>query len=193
MSNRRSKPGACYTQLKRDESGRALCRWCEHPVPKGRRTFCSKNCAHEWNVRTDPGYARRCVYRRDRGVCSICGLDTGRIKRIADRLWAISCTTSWKFHFRPYPSAERRREQLEIMLTILGIWAGHSLSYGSKRLLRHLWEADHIVPVVEGGGECGLENLRTVCLRCHKSETKKLAARRALAKRKQQVLFGNTP
>ncbi len=25
------------------------------------------------------------------------------------------------------------------------------------------WEVDHVVPVVEGGGECGLDNLRTLC------------------------------
>ena len=29
---------------------------------------------------------------------------------------------------------------------------------------RHLWDADHIVPVVEGGGECDLANMRTLCL-----------------------------
>ena len=29
------------------------------------------------------------------------------------------------------------------------------------------WEVDHIVPVAEGGGECGLANLRLLCRRCH--------------------------
>lgn len=47
----------------------------------------------------------------------------------------------------------------------------------------HLWQADHIVPVVEGGGKCGLENLRTLCTSCHKSETAKLARRRSKRKR----------
>lgn len=44
------------------------------------------------------------------------------------------------------------------------------------------WQADHIVPVVEGGGECGLENIRTLCTPCHKEETaalrKRLTAKR---------------
>ena len=43
----------------------------------------------------------------------------------------------------------------------------------------HLWQADHIVPVVEGGGECGLENIRTLCTSYHKSETAKLRKRMA--------------
>jgi len=45
------------------------------------------------------------------------------------------------------------------------------------------WQADHIVPVVEGGGACGLENLRTLCRACHQVETKALAARRAAMRR----------
>jgi 5-methylcytosine-specific restriction enzyme A len=39
------------------------------------------------------------------------------------------------------------------------------------------WDADHIVPVVEGGGEAGLDNLRTLCIPCHKSVTAELMTR----------------
>lgn len=46
-----------------------------------------------------------------------------------------------------------------------------------------LWQADHIKAVVEGGGECGLDNYRTLCTACHKSETADLAARRARARK----------
>ena len=45
------------------------------------------------------------------------------------------------------------------------------------------WQADHIVPVVEGGGQCGLDGYRTLCCRCHKRETAKLAKRRAQTRR----------
>lgn len=51
---------------------------------------------------------------------------------------------------------------------------------------RRWWDADHIVPVIEGGGLCGLDNYRTLCIKCHQEETKKLAARRAEARRSQQ-------
>ncbi len=65
----------------------------------------------------------------------------------------------------------------------------------------HSWEADHIVPVVEGGGyrhgmtqEDVLANLRTLCIPCHGAETRALASRRAAARREavQPSLIGAT-
>lgn len=39
------------------------------------------------------------------------------------------------------------------------------------------WDADHIKPVVEGGGACGLDNIQTLCVWCHRQKT--AAANRA--------------
>jgi hypothetical protein len=36
------------------------------------------------------------------------------------------------------------------------------------------------VPVAEGGGECDLANMRTLCLKCHRAATAALLKRRAL-------------
>lgn len=46
-----------------------------------------------------------------------------------------------------------------------------------------LWEADHIVPVAEGGGLCGLENMRTLCVLCHREASLQLAGRGAKRRR----------
>src|SRR5450759_254868 len=35
------------------------------------------------------------------------------------------------------------------------------------RIARPRWEADHIIPVADGGGECGLDNYRVLCRPCH--------------------------
>ena len=48
---------------------------------------------------------------------------------------------------------------------------------------RGAWQADHIIPVIEGGGECGIDGMRTLCIIHHKEATKALAARRAAKKR----------
>ena len=54
-----------------------------------------------------------------------------------------------------------------------------------------VWDADHIVPVVEGGGECGLDNYRTLCLPCHRKVTAQLRAR--IAWRKGRRPISRTP
>ncbi len=48
---------------------------------------------------------------------------------------------------------------------------------------KSLWDADHITPVAEGGGECDLSNLRTLCLACHRAHT--AALRQRMRERKQ--------
>ena len=47
----------------------------------------------------------------------------------------------------------------------------------SLRGRKSLWDADHIVPVAEGGGECDLSNMRTLCLKCHRIHTAELRNR----------------
>lgn len=47
----------------------------------------------------------------------------------------------------------------------------------SPRGTGDLWQADHIKPVIEGGGECDLSNFRTLCIPCHKKVTKELHGR----------------
>ena len=58
----------------------------------------------------------------------------------------------------------------------------HSISTKRKIWIKKhgggLWDADHIIPVVKGGGQCGLDNLRTLCIKCHKNETKILNSKK---------------
>ena len=148
----RTMPGGFVraTDMERAESGRPLCRWCRAETPRGRRTFCSDACVHEWRLRTNPGYLREYVLRRDKGVCAICAVDTVSLRR----------------DMRKLDFAARRK--------FLKEWG---LAEGSRK---SLWDADHIVPVVEGGGQCDLANMRTLCLKCHRQATAALRARRKL-------------
>ena len=135
--------------LPKGDNGRVLCRWCNLEVPKSRRTFCSDWCVEEWRLRTNPGYLREKVLERDRGVCAGCGVD---------------CLATWR-HLKRLRGPARVRAFLD--------WG---ISPGRRK---SLWDADHIVPVVEGGGECDLSNLRTMCLKCHRAATAELRKRRA--------------
>lgn len=127
-----------------------LCRWCAIEVPRGRRTFCSADCVHEWKLRTDPGYLRGQVFARDCGLCAVCGIDTELLRK----------------EFRKLDYRARRE--------FLKEW---KLKEGWRRAL---WDADHIVPVAEGGGECDLANMRTLCLKCHRAATSELRKRLAI-------------
>lgn len=60
--------------------------------------------------------------------------------------------------------------------------AGRTGAMVRARGTGHLWQADHIVPVIEGGGECSIDNYRTLCTDCHRIETAALAKRRANAR-----------
>lgn len=102
------------------------------------------------------------MFERDKGICALCGTDTEALsKELINR-------------FRDLPGVlERNRE-----LRRLGYNPGQSF-----------WEADHIVPVVEGGGECGLDNYRTLCVPCHKQVTQELRSRLAAQNKNQIELF----
>ena len=135
--------------LPKGQNGRPLCRWCGLEVPPRRFTFCSDWCVHEWRLRTDPGYLRDQVFQRDRGVCAICHADSGAAY------------------------LELKRSRGTHRRKLLAHW-------GLKRLNRRtLWDADHVLPVAEGGGECDLENIRTLCLICHRGQTLELRLRLA--------------
>jgi 5-methylcytosine-specific restriction endonuclease McrA len=43
------------------------------------------------------------------------------------------------------------------------------------------WQADHIIPVKEGGGATGLHNFQTLCQECHKEKTHSLSHQRAIS------------
>lgn len=83
---------------------------------------------------------------RDRGVCAACGTDTIALKK---ELYELTETS--------------RSERLK------------NLSISDKEFKKSLWQADHIVPVVQGGGCSGLSNIQTLCTACHKAKTRERA------------------
>ena len=115
-----------------------------------RRTFCSDACVHEWRLRSSTSYLRECVFERDAGVCALCGIDTHKTRKRIMRL----------------PFAQRMHELRSLQTQGL-------IHKGRKTW----WEADHIVPVVEGG-DSNLENMRTLCIPCHRGVTRELRVRR---------------
>jgi 5-methylcytosine-specific restriction protein A len=128
--------------------------------------------------------------KRQRGPCRWCGtaVPRGRFTFCGD-----ACVREWRLRTDP----GYLRDQ--VFARDCGVCAHcgldtealrkdkRKLDYAARRQFekdwgggrRHLWDADHIVPVAEGGGECDLTNMRTLCLRCHRAVTAALRTRLA--------------
>ena len=166
-----------YRARQRNADGILLCRYCAVVVPKPpRRTFCSKECVDEYLVRSSVRFARQQLWKRDKGVCAMCGTDTDALARVLCCIWYRdpigAHQNAWLFG---YGNAFRRAT------------ARHNCSERYPHRVQHgtLWEADHILEVARGGGECGLEGLQTLCRPCHLRKTKRFAQHRA-SERKQK-------
>ena len=152
LSPHRFKRYLTIRDLPKREEGH--CRWCGAKCEGRRRRWCSKGCDSEYLIRA--GFIEEPVKKRDKGICAICHIDADSIEKQVKQ-WGRTV---------PY----------DIYLSFCR-WLGMT-----RDPYKRWWDIDHIIPVIEGGGCCGLDNLRTVCFMCHKEETKALAGRRAKAK-----------
>lgn len=143
-------------------NGKFMCRWCKGPVEPPKRTFCGPDCVHEWRLRSDTEYLRTQVFARDKGICSKCGVAALALRQELRKL-----------------QRENRDEWLKAI-------EAHQLTENQAQFST-LWEADHINPVVEGGGLCGLANMQTLCVKHHKEKTTAEAKERALKRKDGKV------
>lgn len=115
-------------------------------------TYCSRECADQGRLKRGgmANQLREQVFALEGGCCQLCGIDGHalftRIRALepSERLNAL-CNANWKL-----PKSAKALDRLL-----------HEPKEGD------FWQADHILPVAQGGGGCGLENLRTLCVPCH--------------------------
>ncbi len=128
------------------------CTWC------GKKTglrWCSDACRTEGYLRNGM-WQRRKVQDRDKGVCSVCGFDSLAAQARVNRIMQVA-------RRRYFTSSRLRKFSRRTRIFSTG----------------QPYDIDHIVPVCEGGGCCGLDNLRTLCFVCHSRVTAELSKRRA--------------
>lgn len=126
-------------------------------------------------MRTSGSYARRMVFQRDRGICACCKVDT---LAIADALmtrwsvrftqWCLSLSLGSRLLSERQRAAwrkERDRINKQRVKLVANIHPGYRAAVRAGR--EDLWDADHIVTVIDGGGQCGLDNYQTLCVVCH--------------------------
>jgi 5-methylcytosine-specific restriction endonuclease McrA len=139
-------------------------------------------------VRAHPASARVAVDNRDHGVCAACHLGCGSIREqileataeVID-LWNGDRGTRWVRWSR---RSNVNKQWPQRMLAQVQAARQEILEpFGWDHLWRRstFWDADHILPVAEGGESC-LENLQTLCLTCHQAKTAAQAERKRLRK-----------
>lgn len=166
------------------------CTWCDGPVGRYRSKWCGDQCVEEFRRTCDPAWT---LYRiklwlaRGRWQvlrCEGCGLDVmARMNALAwlDRRARTAeygrgfGGAGWKTNNLSRRKL-RRSDQYRAISLRRRIYQTH---------LADAWELDHTTPVSEGGGCCGPEGLRVLCLECHKQVTRELKAR--LARRKKET------
>jgi 5-methylcytosine-specific restriction endonuclease McrA len=165
-----------YATKKFAEDGSPLCSCgCGRPPGKGRRTWHSKECVDAWMLRNNPSVARHAVWKRDRGICAGCGCDASKMftefmavyraaLKVAETMIERIPAPGWFAKWRKEVKSKAR----EMIGPKWNGWMPHR-STG--------WDCDHVIPVVEGGGQCGLKDLRTLCHPCHGKATKALMER----------------
>ena len=137
--------------------------------------------ARQYAFASDPGALRRALFALEKGVCTACGLDCGAL---SERLRGLKGAAQAPTHRRVLLSAAPRFR--------LPAHAGRLRQLLATCHAGALWQADHITPVCEGGGLCGLENMRTLCVICHDEQTAAGAGRGA-ARRKAAALMDDSP
>ena len=138
--------------------------------------------------------------QRQKRPCRWCG---GEVPKGRFTFCGEVCVHEWKVRTDPGYLRARVFERDRGVCALCGVdtealrKGKRKLDYAARRqfekdwgVRRQLWDADHIVPVVEGGGECGLDNMRTLCLKCHRAATLELRRRKQLRPAvKDVVLF----
>ncbi|XP_070546438.1 DNA annealing helicase and endonuclease ZRANB3-like [Ptychodera flava] len=163
-----------------DSEGRPLCLYCDQPCKvdqskpstSNKNTdwdtrYCSEKCKEDHYVRAKGGYVREQLSEIEHGKCQICGLD-------AHDLY-LSVKSRPKKERKEFLSGTKfSKLPTKILNTII-----------DKPSEGKFWQADHIVPVADGGGLCSLENFRTLCTVCHRSITDVQAKQRNKEKKIQ--------
>ncbi|KAL9314257.1 hypothetical protein ACSQ67_019709 [Phaseolus vulgaris] len=139
-----------------------LCKLCQKQC---QRSFCNLVCYEEYRMRTSNRFLREELFKIEHGVCTNCQLDCHKLVKDTRPL---SLERRREFIEKIAPNVAKRKNMLEKLV--------------NEPTEGNAWHADHIVPVYEGGGECKLENLRTLCVACHYDVTAAQCAERCKAK-----------
>ncbi|XP_074316409.1 uncharacterized protein LOC141652718 [Silene latifolia] len=152
-----------------------LCKLCQNPCsgvnakkPKDfLDLFCSLACYGDYRSRTSGSFLRQELFEVERGVCTNCNLDC---HKLVQYLKPLSKEDREKYIEREAPQLTKHKKLHDKLV--------------SEPTEGNAWHADHKIAVFLGGGECKVENMRTLCVACHADVTAAQHAERCSARKK---------
>uniref|UniRef100_A0A8C0H5A4 RanBP2-type domain-containing protein n=1 Tax=Chelonoidis abingdonii TaxID=106734 RepID=A0A8C0H5A4_CHEAB len=157
-----------------DNKGNPLCLSCQKPTVHldqhcksiaWETRFCSLKCQEDFLIRSSQSYLRSKVFEVEHGVCQLCNLNSQELY----------------LSIRNAPKSQRKSLLESSWMSQLPL--GQLNEIITNPTEGQFWQVDHIKPVYNGGGQCSLENLQTLCTVCHKERTAKQAKERSQMKR----------
>ncbi|XP_015071058.1 DNA annealing helicase and endonuclease ZRANB3 [Solanum pennellii] len=185
LCNGKRKQEKMYTQGWSDKD-EPLCKLCQTPCRNANAKtpdyfedlFCSLNCCEEYHLRTNNRSIRNALFKIERGICTKCQLDC---HKLVERIRALSIESREEYIGKVAPNLVKRKKLFQKLV--------------QDPIDGNAWHADHIIPVYKGGGECRLENMRTLCVACHADVTATQHTERRLtrlvAKKKLKAVMSN--
>ncbi|XP_057791867.1 uncharacterized protein LOC131008825 isoform X2 [Salvia miltiorrhiza] len=171
-----------YTQAWSDMD-EPLCKLCQTPcmgndakLPQFfEDLFCSLDCFEEYRSRTSNKFLREALFKIEHGICTNCQLDCHRLVK----------------DLRVLP-VEKREAHIKNVAPNISKHKKMLAKLVQDPIEGNAWHADHIIPVYKGGGECKLENMRTLCIACHADVTTAQCAERRIARKKAKKQLKET-
>ncbi|XP_024542351.1 DNA annealing helicase and endonuclease ZRANB3 [Selaginella moellendorffii] len=154
-----------------------LCKLCHRPCTRQdsrepttlEDLFCKSDCFEEYMTKTSSHFMREKLFRLERGVCVTCNLDC---HALVECIRNLDVNLRSAYILKKAPAFGTHETLLQNLV--------------EDPIEGNAWHADHIVPVFAGGGECDLENMRTLCVVCHAQVTSEQCRKRHASFRKAQ-------
>lgn len=159
-----------------------LCKLCQNPCQgiNAKKPndfldlFCSVACYEEYRSRTSGRFLREELFQIERGICSNCQLDC---HKLVQHLKPLTIENREKYIEREAPQLAENKKLMDKLVR--------------EPTEGNAWHADHKVAVYLGGGECKVENMRTLCVVCHAEVTAAQTTERALARKLLRKAMAN--
>ncbi|QDZ20471.1 SNF2-like DNA helicase [Chloropicon primus] len=159
-------------------------------ITSKRDLYCSSTCYDRASLSSSSSYVRRKLREIEKGVCQTCSLDC---IKLVGALRAVKPKGKSALDLK-----EAVEERRKILYAYSETFSRRGFGALRERLLMqpiegNAWQADHVVAVFQGGGCAGLDNMRTLCVCCHKEVTAEQAKLRARERRQRLGLDPNPP